>query len=537
MSWKTKSYDAIPALSVRREHLRRSLRTVTVAWMFGVVWLSCICGSHVKILATMLGFNDLAFGIMSAVPFIATLGQLAAASLIERTGLLKYQFIHYSVIHRLLWLAAAMVPLILPIPSTLAVTAFLLIMAASWVMAAMGSPAWITWMGCLIPRRIRGRYFGHRGRIAMAVQTITVLSLGLLMDVVQEQPESGNTTLWVICGIFAVAAVFGTVDILLFRRVPEVLPAPMDDASPSPAGRGGGGIWRFLTEPLGDRSFRSYVLFGATVTFSATVAGWYLWLNALENLRFSNFATNALFLVIGPLAGIAASKAWGKAIDRWGRRPILIVATSATILSILPWFLASRRTPNPAFVVRAVGWLASAIGGLVGSPEWLRVGPEVPIGAYLLCALGCVIGGAAWTGIGLAQIGIMLGFADGKGRSRYVAASAVLISVGGAMGGLVGGVITQSFSGLQAHPLEWGPLVWNNWHLALCGAVVARVAAVLSLARMPDPGSAPARTVLRRMGANVYSNVRTRLFYPLRIFVRRRAATRRKTDGPDDQAA
>lgn len=547
MSWRRKSYEAIPALSVRRQHLRQSLRTVTFAWTFGVVWLSCISGSHVKILATMLGFNDLAFGIMSALPFVATLAQLAASLLIERTGLLKYQFIYYSAIHRLLWLAVAVVPLTLPIPSTLAVTVFLLILTASWIMAAMGSPAWVTWMGCLIPRRIRGRYFGHRGRIALAVQTITVLSLGLLMDVVHTSDggaaAGGNITLWVICSIFALAAVFGTVDILLFQRVPEVLPPPSEErASPAAAARlwadgqspppalRRGGLWRFLTEPLRDRLFRNYVLFGATVTFSATVAGWYLWLDALETLRFSNFATNALFLVIGPVAGIAASKTWGNAIDRWGRRPILMVATSIAILSLVPWFLAGPGTPNPAFVVKAVNWLLCAVGGLFGRGEWLQLDAHAPVGAYLLCAVGCILGGTAWTGIGLAQIGIVLGFADGKGQSRYVAASAVLTSVGGALGGVVGGVITQSFAGLQGHPLQWGPFLWNNWHLALFAAVLARAIAMFCLVRMPDPGSATVRTVLRRLGANVYSNARTRLFYPLRIFGWRRMATRGKHD-------
>ena len=35
----------------------------------------------------MLGFNDLAFGILGAIPFLATFGQLFATILMEQTGL------------------------------------------------------------------------------------------------------------------------------------------------------------------------------------------------------------------------------------------------------------------------------------------------------------------------------------------------------------------------------------------------------------------------------------------------------------------
>ena len=89
MSWRNKSYDEVPALSVRGRQLRQSLQTVTVAWMFGTVWMSCVAGSRLTIFARMLGFNNFHFGLLAAVPFVATLGQLVATVLIERTGLIR----------------------------------------------------------------------------------------------------------------------------------------------------------------------------------------------------------------------------------------------------------------------------------------------------------------------------------------------------------------------------------------------------------------------------------------------------------------
>ena len=44
MSWRSRTYDELPALSIRRGELRRALRIVTAAWMFGVVWMALVGG-------------------------------------------------------------------------------------------------------------------------------------------------------------------------------------------------------------------------------------------------------------------------------------------------------------------------------------------------------------------------------------------------------------------------------------------------------------------------------------------------------------
>jgi len=543
MSWRSKGYDDLPALSVRGPELRKSLRIVTMAWMYGIVWMACVSGSHVKIFARMLGFNDFAFGLLGAIPFVATFGQLVASILIERTGLRKFQLIQCNSIHRLLWLAVAAIPLILPIPSRVAVVAMLVILLMSWFMAALGTPAWLAWMGDLVPRRIRGRYFANRSRFSRAIMIPVVVGLGILLDAVvipgkPETFEAQPVLLMTICLIFVIAAVFGLIDVLLHLRVREVLPSTHDKPRepvikidvPTPARWTllgvCGYVWRYLAaavhqlllEPLNDRVFRHYVGYGAVVTFGMSVGGWYFWLNAMENLGFSKLGANCLFLVIGPLAGMTAARGWGRIIDYWGRRPVLILATGGTILSVMPWFFATTNTPAPHFIAAGINWLAGSLGGLFGRGEWVWLTPQTPLGAYLLGMLACIIGGVCWTGIQLAQIGIVLGFSDGHGRSKYIAASAVLISIGGMLGGLTGGVLTQSLRFLQAAPIILGLFVWNNWHAAFALAVLARILAFCWVLNMPDPGARKVRDLVRHVRVNVYNNMATRLFYSLRIF-------------------
>jgi len=543
MTWKHKTYDAVPALSVRGPHLRRAMRLVMFSWMFGAIWLSCISGSHMKIFSGMLGFGDFAFGLMAALPYIATLGQLAASLLIERTGLVKYQYMQFALIHRALWLAVGLCGLLLPAPSGIAIFAALSIMGVSWFTAALSTPPWLTWMGSLLPRRVRGRFFANRERLALGTVSVTVLLVGLLMDIVYDPkgPAYQSTAMWTICGVLAVAALSGMADILCYRKVPEILPVPSPEAQRrredpdqqlydgQPASRPAGlGWWRvllhdLLIEPLRNRVFRSYVLFGAALTFSVTCSSWYFWLNAMDNLGFSSLATNSLFLVVGPVAGIFAARAWGRAIDRWGRRPVLVLGTIGVSLSIVPWLFVSRQTPAPDFLVRGAAWALSQVGGAFGRQDWVSPQTALPVGAYLWSVLACIIGGATWPGVNVAQTSIVLGFSEGTGKSRYIAASAVLISVGGALGGLVGGVMTRLLEGLQHHPLAFGPVAWTNWHLSFALALAARLLAMLWLYGMPDAGAIAVREVARQISVNTYNNIVTTMFYPLRVFGWRRS--------------
>ena len=535
--------------------MRSSLRTVTAAWMFGVVWMACIAGSRMTIFARMLGFNNFHFGLLAAVPFIATLGHLVATVLIERTGLTKHQFLQFGTASRLLWLAvaaippAAMLPFLPDLPAAWAAPTMLVIILASSFLAAMANPAWLTWMGDLIPRRIRGRYMADRSRITTGVHIPVVIGLAVLMDrMTRYDAETGEKLpitaadqpelLWAICAVFAAAAVIGAIDILLFRRLREIVPstgrhlrkpAVKLNVRPRTSGSPAAGIaflgrylraaaGQLIVDPLKDNVFRQYVVFGATITFAMTVAGIYYWLNMLENLGFSQVAADVLFMVIAPLVAIFAVKGWGRLTDRWGRRPVLILATVCIIFSVSPHFFATAQTPAPQFVADGVNALAGLVGSWTGRGNTHWITPDMPVGAWLVVSLATIFGGIGWSGIAMAQHGIILGFADGSGRSKYVAAHAVLIGLGGVAGGLAGGAVAHSLRGLQEAPILAGPFLWNNWHATFALSLLARILALVWALRMPDPGSRRVRVMVRYWTSNVYNNVATRLFYRLRIF-------------------
>jgi MFS family permease len=535
---KTVDADVLPALSVRREHLRQSMRTVTVAWMFGCVWGAAIQGSQMTYFCWMLGFSDRDFGTMTAIASGAALMQLVSSMFVERSGERKYHFIYTCTAHRVMWLLIALVPMVIH-PGPAAVLAFFVVYSINGVLAHMSGPPWQTWMGDLIPRRIRGRYFASRSRWTIPIHVCVVLTCGLLLDWAKAKPitvpvprlapilppmldgfsavaaslaaTAGNLAapimmtvpapmtaaaqphlLWLICGIFLVAACFGITDIMLFFRMreiakplPEPRPTPVDL---SPLERIGSALiepLRPMFSALGDAHFRRYALYAMTLAFSTSIGGQYFWTNCLDNIKFAPLWANFVFLVCGSAVAYVTAGFWGRMVDRWGSRPVLMFCTAGVVLGPLWWFLV----PVDNMAV-----------------------------AYLVAVLICASGGNMWNGIGLAQTNIVLGFSESRGRSKYVAAWAVAVAAGGVLGGLAGGQVATWFKGLC---IQWWHFRWVNYHVTFLIAAVARAAAILWLRGVPDTPNRTVAGLVRYMWHNTYANAAALANLPARVFGRK----------------
>lgn len=539
MNWRNKAYDGpLPALAIRGPELRKSLRLVTVAYMYGMVHVSCVSGSQINIFSEMLGFNNFHFGLLTALPFLATFAQLAAAIPIERTGLRKHQFIECQLVSRLLWIAMAIVPLVLPVPSLQAVWVMLSLLLMISSLEAIGVPAWWTWIGDLIPRRLRGRYMASRETYSLVARLVAVIAIGILLDLVTKpetktggaaaSADSQPLLLITICGLFILAGVLG-VAVLLFRQIREIMPSiatssrsvPTNlDAEPQPLrpltsdysrGSLGSVLAGVLLEPMRDKSFRSYAAFCATLTFGANISGMFIWRNALNFVGFSKLGANFIFLVAGTLAGMATLRLFGSLIDRFGRRPIIIICTFGTMLTILPWAFIMPDTPNLG-INGGLNWLFRHGCAMLGLPPGDLIAQDAPIGAFMLGICAASIGGAAWGGMSLAQANFMFRFNDLPGRSRFMASLAVFASLGGLIGGLTGGALTHYLEFLQNTPIVIGPLRWNNWHIAFMVSAAFRLTALYWLLRLPEVGHHSVADVTRHLAANLYGTTVGRLF-------------------------
>ncbi len=468
------------------DRLRRTLSLVTWAWVSGSIWLTATSGAPLTLFAQGLGASKFEFGLLAAMPFMASLLSLPASLLIDRTGQRRRIFLWALFCQRLMWLPIAGLPLWMVSPwgygpgaTGPAMGLFLMLTLSMHAGQAIGGPAWVSWMADVVPDRLRGKYFARRRQWGILSAIPTALLVGWLLD--RLHPNASDpafrTMAW-CAGIFMVAAVFGVVDIATFIFVPDVPVAPRNDRP----------LLQGLMRPLRDRQYLWFAGFVATLVFAVSFMGQFVTLYLIERLGVTNTQTQLMLIVAPSLAQLAVLGVWGVAADRMGKKPVLVLAA----LGLVPV---------------GVAWCFMGDGSF-----WL---------GYVLSALGA----ALWAGVDVSNMNMVLEMSASKsvddpdqeaGGSAYVAVNSIIINIAGCLGGLSSGLIAQALRDWHWTPVAgWKTLSFYEVLFAL-SAFMRLLAVVVFLPRIHETRAKPTVHVLRFMTTNIYNNVFNALMQPVR---------------------
>ena len=203
---------------------------------------------------------------------------------------------------------------------------------------------------------------------------------------VAQQPLLFHT----ICGLFIVGGIFGAT-VLMFYRVREILP-PVHSSPPGGAaatiptpieGQAAGpytllrALRSSLVEPWSDRLFRRFTTFYTALNVSTAMCTIYVWRIALNHVGFSELWTNIALMLVGAMASLLTMKWVGRGIDRFGRRPVLVVSTVMATLWIL-CFVFLEKTSLDAECVRAINRLAGCVGTWLGHGDFAPSSRRTP---------------------------------------------------------------------------------------------------------------------------------------------------------------
>jgi MFS family permease len=135
--------------------------------------------AYLAAFALALGLGDRVAGLVAAVPVLVG----AVLQLVSPVGVRKLRSHRRWVVT----CAAVQAASFLPLTAGALVGVFpawaLLVVAGIYWGAGMGTgPAWNTWVGELVPRSVRARFFAHRARRCQIGLLIGLLGAGLLLD-------------------------------------------------------------------------------------------------------------------------------------------------------------------------------------------------------------------------------------------------------------------------------------------------------------------------------------------------------------------
>jgi len=475
--------------------LRNAMSLVTVAWIFGNVWYVTVTGAPFALFTLAMKPSPFEIGLLSAIPYMAALLSIPASLLIERTGARKRIFFFGLYLQRGLWLLLGLVPLWIvsrygvaaaPMALWFFIPAYFIMHAGN----AVGGPAWVSWMADVVPHRTRGKYFARRRMWALLLAIPAAWFVGWLLDEYARDKGDTIVTMRWCAMIFVAASVFGLLDIAAFHRVPEVPQAP----------RTGAGLVKAMAGPLKDKQYLWFAGYVAILMFAVVpIQQQFYQFYLIDKVGLKNKSVQVMMLVLPALVQLLLIPVWGRAADRMGKRPLLIMATLGLVPIGLGW----------CFVDKETAWLG-----------------------YLLSALGI----ALWSGVDLVNFNFVIEMSSSRGRkdgqpriggTAYHAVNSVILNIAALTGGLAWGAIAQWLKDWHWTVPGWKTL--GSYDVLFIVSGVLRLAAVvIFLPRIIEPAARPTFEAMRFMGANIYNNVTNVILGPLRLMRSRRGKRARR---------
>ena len=418
---------------VSGKELKSSLMLVTLAASFGLPFFALTGGPALTGFTRQLGAGDFVYTVIMSMPVIGAVIQVLMSYIIEATGRRKSMKITSGLIHRLLWIPIALVPfIILPDYTNARIWTVTIIIAISATANSINGIAFNSWMGSLVPTEIKGRFFGKRTMIYTITGGIAALAGGKLMDI--------NPGLPGFSIVFIIAAVLGTIDIVMFFWIKEPsLKRP--DKVPV--------FHKMFTEPFKNKNYMKYTLFIALWYFGVNITAPFLSVYMIEELRMSYLAITLFTQVAASFTTILFIRFWGRLADKYGSKPVMWLCCVAIIIMPLMWI----------FVTRDSIWIVLVIN---------------------------LLSGIFWSGFELTAMNQSIWLAPEQNRSIYIANYSLVVNViGAALAFLCGGAFMQltgnAVRALQL-PLLGGQFL-SSYHLLFFISGIVRLLVVILVFR------------------------------------------------------
>jgi MFS family permease len=350
-----------------------------------------------------LGASPVEIGMLASLPMLTNLLQPLGALLSNRTTSRRDYGLWIFLPSRLLWLL--LVAGIVCVdradaqPKQLVYLTLALLLTTN-ILGALGGASWMSWLAALVPRQLRGRYYSKRN-IVSSLANLLCLPIGSF--IVSNWHGTEIAGYGIALGI---AILFGLVGLgcqqLAIDINPQDYRSPAQQEEPLFAG---------LTAALADRNLVIFLIYFALWAFAVNLSTPFFNLYMLDNLDVDlNWVT--LFSSIGTATNMLMLLIWGRVIDRFGSRRLLLGAGLMVVMMPLFWLLA----------------------GL----------PQVQAQLWIYLAVFHVFWGGMWAAIDLGNNNIQIEIVPIEHHATFFAIAAAVAGISGALGTTMGGVLMQS---------------------------------------------------------------------------------------------
>lgn len=390
-----------PPLAIPKKSVRTTLRASTLDGVFATFFGSVTTGVLLTNFLLELGATSVEIGLLSSIPMFVNLLQPLGAYLGDRTTSRHWYSLFIFGSSRLLWVI--LLVLMAGVSNSPSEHHQLLIWTlgvvfVTHILGSLGSASWFSWMAALVPRRLRGRYFGVRNSAANLMNLICVPLMGWGVSTWKGGAIQGYgivLALGIVAGLLSLAFQWFMIDVN--PQAPTESSGVSRGDSNEPASR-----W------FKDTNFLMFLLYFGTWTFAVNLSTPFYSLYMLDNLHL-DVSLVTLYSSLTAGANLLMLMVWGKLADRIGNRPILL--SVGILVAVTPIF-------------------------------WLATGAN-PASVWIGLPLIHVLRGSTWAAIDLSIHNMQMSVAPLRNQAGYFAIAAAITGVSGALGTTAGGFLAQ----------------------------------------------------------------------------------------------
>lgn len=366
----------------RRYAVRKSLK-FSVLDASAYATMLGLTQNYITPLALQLKATTAQIGLLSSMPNLSmALAQLAAPDLATRAGSRKGFILPVVFLHAILFIPILLVHYMF---HDNPVWWLIGLVTVSSVLGSISNPAWGSMMADLVPTRLRGRYFGSRGRIAGVITLVFSYVAAIIL-----QLFTGHNIFTGFAILFGGATVFRLLSMYFLSRMYEPSQVEIKEDSP--------GLLE-LIKNLGSSDLGKFTLYIALVDFCTMISAPFFSVFMLRDLHFS-YITYSIVNSSTAITTLLFLTFWGRRADTAGNLKVIQITSMIIPLVPILWvFNNSVYYLLAANIVSGFAWSGYNLsaGNFVydASEPGIRTKQIAVFNAtdMIACCLGGVLGG------------------------------------------------------------------------------------------------------------------------------------------------
>ncbi len=289
-----------------RKEIDKSLKYSVIEGSFNSVKNS-VLENFIVPFALMLGAGNEMIGFITSLPqLFGMLLQTLSTKIINMMNSKKRTTILFKLIGNLFWIPIILIPFVFEN----GVLWLLLFLCIRQAIISIDNTAWSSWVSDIVPKKIRGSFFGKRNMFGNAVGFVTSLLAGWFLGVVSD--------IYGFILLFIAAFISNLVSNYLLGKMVELPLKKHPKIKFS--------FRHFIRGIKNHSNYSNFVLFRSLMNFAIHISAPFWIVYVLQNLNIGYF-WYGVSIGVYMIVNIISQKYWGRLADKFGDKKIMFVCS------------------------------------------------------------------------------------------------------------------------------------------------------------------------------------------------------------------